>query len=129
MENIIPIEEKPRTSMTNKIKLFHREDTEYIIMVLPDGRIGRTTNSITEVGSLRMILTLDEVSSLLKVSKETIYKMVQKGELPGAFKIGNQWRFNKTKIDSWLEELSNIKESDKQQVENNMEDDNGICEA
>lgn len=76
-----------------------------------------------------MILTLDEVSSLLKVSKETIYKMVQKGELPGAFKIGNQWRFNKTKIDSWLEELSNIKESDKQQVENNMEDDNGICEA
>ena len=46
MENIIPIEEKPRTSMTNKIKLFHREDTEYIIMVLPDGRIGRTTNSI-----------------------------------------------------------------------------------
>ena len=53
-----------------------------------------------------MWMTMDEIAEYLKVSKETIYKMAQKGQIPGS-KIGNQWRFRKERVDSWLESHSN----------------------
>lgn len=55
-----------------------------------------------------MLMTIEDLSLYLKISKETIYKMAQKGSIPG-FKIGNQWRFQKIKIDEWLENISNQK--------------------
>ena len=48
-------------------------------------------------------MTIGEVASYLKVSKETIYKMVQLGEIPG-MKIGNQWRFDEEDLELWLKE-------------------------
>lgn len=53
-----------------------------------------------------MWMTMDEIAEYLKVSKETIYKMAQKGHIPGS-KIGSQWRFRKERVDSWLESHSN----------------------
>jgi excisionase family DNA binding protein len=50
------------------------------------------------------ILTLAEVSQILKCSPWTLYKMLHKGEIMGDYKIGNQWRFKETTINSWLEE-------------------------
>jgi excisionase family DNA binding protein len=46
-------------------------------------------------------MTLDETAEHLKVSKETIYKMAQKGKIPGS-KLGSQWRFNQQSVDEWL---------------------------
>jgi len=54
-----------------------------------------------------MWLTLDEIANYLKVSRETIYKMVQKNQIP-ASKLGNQWRFNKEAVDLWLISQSNM---------------------
>lgn len=51
-------------------------------------------------------MTLDEIAEYLKVSRETIYKMAQKGHIPGS-KLGNQWRFNRPLIDEWLKSHSN----------------------
>ena len=48
------------------------------------------------------ILTISEVASLLKVAEKTVYGLAQKGDLP-AFKVGGQWRFSRTAIDSWIE--------------------------
>jgi excisionase family DNA binding protein len=48
------------------------------------------------------LLTLKELSKYLKISKPTIYKMVEQGKIP-ALKIANQWRFKKGDIDGWLE--------------------------
>ena len=48
------------------------------------------------------ILTLPEVAGLLKVAEKTVYGLAQKGDLP-AFKVGGQWRFRRTAIDSWIE--------------------------
>ena len=45
------------------------------------------------------ILTIPDVSSLLKVAEKTVYGLAQKGDLP-AFKVGGQWRFRRTAIDS-----------------------------
>ena len=52
------------------------------------------------------LLTLEELAEYLKISKHTLYKMVEKGKLP-ALKIANQWRFKKLKIEKWLEEHEN----------------------
>ena len=47
------------------------------------------------------IMNMDGLSSYLKVSKSTLYKLAQHGELPGQ-KVGKQWRFHKSAIDEWL---------------------------
>lgn len=54
-----------------------------------------------------MWMTMEEIAEYLRVSKETIYKMAQKKQLP-ASKVGNQWRFNKKTVDEWLTTKSNI---------------------
>ena len=48
------------------------------------------------------VLTIPDVASLLKVTEKTVYSLVRKGDLP-AFKVGGQWRFRRTAIDSWIE--------------------------
>ena len=52
--------------------------------------------------NMEELLTLKELSKYLKISKPTIYKMVEQGKIP-ALKIANQWRFKRGDIDSWLE--------------------------
>ena len=52
------------------------------------------------------LLTIEELAEYLKISKHTLYKMVEKGKLP-ALKIANQWRFKKDKIEAWLREHEN----------------------
>ncbi len=42
-------------------------------------------------------LDINDVSKLLRVSRETVYREVREGRLPGA-KIGGQWRFSETSI-------------------------------
>ncbi len=48
------------------------------------------------------LLTLEELASYLKISKPTLYKMVENGKIP-ALKIANRWRFKKDDINRWVE--------------------------
>ena len=52
------------------------------------------------------ILTIAEVARLLKVADKTVYSLTQKGKLPG-FKVGGQWRFSRTAIESWIAAKTN----------------------
>lgn len=47
------------------------------------------------------VLTIEDLSAYLKISKSTLYKLAQKGKIPGQ-KIGKHWRFRKDIIDQWL---------------------------
>jgi excisionase family DNA binding protein len=47
------------------------------------------------------VMRLDELAHYLRVSKSTLYKLVQQGGLPGQ-KVGKQWRFHKSAVDDWL---------------------------
>lgn len=51
---------------------------------------------------MQNLLTVKELASLLRVSSQTLYKMLEQGEIP-AVKIGAQWRFDQEKIKSWIE--------------------------
>ena len=59
------------------------------------------------------VLTIEELAVYLKISKSTLYKLAQKGGLPGQ-KVGKHWRFHRDIIDQWLaESTSAIKGKDK----------------
>ena len=47
------------------------------------------------------ILTPKEVANYLKMSVLTVYKHAKEGVIPG-FRVGNSWRFDKTKLDELL---------------------------
>ena len=47
------------------------------------------------------VLTVQELSEYLRVHRSTIYRLLKQGTMPGAFKIGSDWRFNLEVIDRW----------------------------
>jgi excisionase family DNA binding protein len=47
---------------------------------------------------LQHILTIDELSEYLRISKSSLYKLAQDGRLPRQ-KVGRHWRFRKDAID------------------------------
>ena len=47
------------------------------------------------------ILTIREVSELLKINEKTAYKLATEGKLPG-FKVGGSWRFDRQEISNWI---------------------------
>jgi excisionase family DNA binding protein len=46
------------------------------------------------------VLTVQEVSTYLRVHPSTIYRMLKKNLLP-AFRVGSDWRFTIEAIDKW----------------------------
>ena len=48
------------------------------------------------------ILTVGQVSKLLKLHQRTIYKLVRNGTIPGR-RVGKSWRFLKSEIMRFLE--------------------------
>ncbi len=53
------------------------------------------------------LLTLEQVAEYFNVDKFTIYRFLAQKQLP-AFKVGNQWRFKRKMIETWLTKNSNV---------------------
>ena len=49
------------------------------------------------------LMTVKEVATMLRVSPQTLYKMLEQRNIP-AVKIGNQWRFDPDQIRDWIRE-------------------------
>lgn len=60
-------------------------------------------------------MSVDEIAQYLGVSKETIYRWLDRGSIP-AHRIGKLWKFKSSEVDDWVRgghaSLSNY-ESDK----------------
>ncbi len=48
-------------------------------------------------------MTVREVANYLNVDDKTVYRLAQKGDLPG-FKVAGTWRFKREDIDQWIED-------------------------
>jgi len=48
-------------------------------------------------------MTVRDVANFLNVDEKTVYRLAQRGELPG-FKVAGTWRFKREDIDQWVEE-------------------------
>ena len=53
----------------------------------------------------REVMNIRQASEYLGVSPDTLYKYVNEQKIP-AFKLGNRWRFKKSKLDQWMEDKS-----------------------
>ena len=53
----------------------------------------------------REVMNIRQASQYLGVSPDTLYKYVGENKIP-AFKLGNRWRFKKSKLDEWMEAKS-----------------------
>lgn len=47
------------------------------------------------------MMTLTEAAKYVKLHRNTVYKLVKAGQLPGR-KIGHQWRFDQATLDAWI---------------------------
>ncbi len=47
-------------------------------------------------------LTVRQVAAYLSVNEKTVYRLAQRGELPG-FKVAGAWRFQPADIDCWID--------------------------
>ena len=51
------------------------------------------------------LMTIEELADYLKVTRRTLYEWLRHNKIP-AVKLVGQWRFQKEKIDAWLEHKS-----------------------
>ena len=49
-------------------------------------------------------MTVRDVAAYLNVDQKTIYRLAQKGGLPG-FKVLGSWRFQRPDLEAWITEL------------------------
>lgn len=47
------------------------------------------------------LLTFNEAREFLRINKNTLHKLIKKGEIP-AFRVGNLWRIDKEELIYWL---------------------------
>lgn len=66
----------------------------------------------TDMADSREVMNIRQASQYLGVSPDTLYKYVNEQKIP-AFKLGNRWRFKKSRLDQWMEEKSSEMEETK----------------
>lgn len=47
-------------------------------------------------------MTVRDVARHLSVNEKTIYRLAQRGELPG-FKVAGAWRFKRSDLEDWID--------------------------
>lgn len=58
---------------------------------------------------LREVMDIRQASDYLGISGDTLYRYASEGFIP-AFKLGNRWRFRRSRLDEWMDRQSGITE-------------------
>lgn len=66
------------------------------------------TRGHPQVHSFGKILTIAEVAQILRMHRNTVYRLVKRGDLPG-FKIGDNWRVDEKALRTLLARESDSK--------------------
>jgi excisionase family DNA binding protein len=59
------------------------------------------------VPEVREVMDIRQASDYLGVSPDTLYKYASDGFVP-AFKLGNRWRFKRSRLDEWMDRQSDL---------------------
>ena len=66
-----------------------------------DGPVAKRRELLTEEQEPEL-LSFREALALLKVSRNTLYRQVHAGEIPGVRRVGRAWRFHRASLIRWL---------------------------
>jgi excisionase family DNA binding protein len=70
---------------------------------MPSKKVKKTAHRRKPARSKQEILNVHGIAALLAVSTDTVYELLQAGELPGR-KVGREWRTTRNAVMRWLEE-------------------------
>jgi len=56
---------------------------------------------------MREVMDIRQASEYLGISPDTLYKYASDGFIP-AFKLGNRWRFRRSRLEEWMDRQSGI---------------------
>ena len=73
----------------------------FIELISPSSETGFFYWRLVRMREETMYLSIGEVAETLGVNATTVYRLAQKGALPG-FKVGSQWRFSGEQLESWI---------------------------
>jgi excisionase family DNA binding protein len=59
------------------------------------------------VPEVREVMDIRQASDYLGISPDTLYKYASEGFVP-AFKLGNRWRFKRSRLDEWMDQQSGM---------------------
>ena len=59
------------------------------------------------VPEVREVMDIRQASDYLGISPDTLYKYVYEEKIP-AFKLGNRWRFKRSRLDEWMDRQSDM---------------------
>jgi excisionase family DNA binding protein len=54
---------------------------------------------------IREVMDIRQAADYLGISSDTLYKYASESFVP-AFKLGNRWRFKKSRLDDWMDQQS-----------------------
>src|SRR5580765_2896079 len=57
------------------------------------------------VPEIREVMDIRQASDYLGISPDTLYKYASEGFVP-AFKLGNRWRFKRSRLNDWMDQQS-----------------------
>ena len=57
------------------------------------------------VTELREVMDIRQAADYLGISADTLYKYASEGFVP-AFKLGNRWRFKRSRLNDWMDQQS-----------------------
>ena len=63
------------------------------------------------VPEIREVMDIRQASDYLGISPDTLYKYASEGFVP-AFKLGNRWRFKRSRLDEWMDRQSDLQSGD-----------------
>ena len=66
-------------------------------------------SATSRVSELREVMDIRQASDYLGISSDTLYKYASDGFIP-AFKLGNRWRFRRSRLDEWMDQQSGLAE-------------------
>jgi excisionase family DNA binding protein len=61
----------------------------------------------TAAHEIREVMDIRQAAEYLGISTDSLYRYASDGILPG-FRLGNRWRFRKSRLDQWMDEQSGI---------------------
>ena len=59
------------------------------------------------VPEVREVMDIRQASNYHGISPDTLYKYASEGFVP-AFKLGNRWRFKRSRLDEWMDRQSEL---------------------
>ncbi|HZD47904.1 MAG TPA: helix-turn-helix domain-containing protein [Silvibacterium sp.] len=64
-------------------------------------------SSTARATEIREVMDIRQASDYLGISPDTLYKYASDAFIP-AFKLGNRWRFKKSRLDEWMDRQSGV---------------------